>query len=367
MRRKVRLAHRFLATCALCLLLVSGGSACFGDTFRLTGGGVVRGELLKERPESYVVDLGFEIVIIPKEAVEEHLSGSEEEQEAQGPAPAEGPPVTGESAAPSEEVSGGLHTTARQVARGVRETARKFGPAVVTVSTPDGLGSGFVIDADGHAVTNAHVIQGETRITLTVFLPSADSQNGKGPPGDPAAKLERKKIEKVRIIAVNPYLDLALLQASELADLKVPHVFLGESETLRVGEQAFAIGAPLGLERSVSQGIVSTVQRNLRGVLYVQTTAAVNPGNSGGPLFDARGRVVGVINAKAFGAEGVGFAIPVFYLKHFLDHYEAFAYDKDNPNTGYHYLPPPGAISLEEDTSDPTASQADGGKQTNSP
>jgi len=358
------LAHRVLARCALCLLLVSGAGACFGDTFRLTGGGVVRGELLKERPESYVVDLGFDVVIIPKKAVEAHLSGPEE-QEAQGSAPAEGGPTTGESAVPAE-ASGGLYSTARQVARGVRETARKFGPAVVTVSTPKGLGSGFVIDSAGHAVTNAHVIQGETRITLTVFLPSKDTQGGKGSPGERTAKFERKKIDKVRIIAVNPYLDLALLQASELADLKVPHVFLGESETLRVGQQAFAIGAPLGLERSVSQGIVSTVQRNLRGVLYVQTTAAVNPGNSGGPLFDARGRVVGVINAKAFGAEGVGFAIPVFYLKYFLDHYEAFAYDKDNPNTGYHYLPPPGAISLEEGTRESSPSETGGSDRAES-
>ncbi len=308
--------------------------------------------------------MGFEVLVIPKKAVEEHLTGSEEPVRAEAPEGKQ--PAVEDEPATSSAPSGGLYATAGQVARGVRETAQKFGPAVVTVSTPGGLGSGFVIDTGGHVVTNAHVIQRETRITLTVFLPSPGPRGAEGARADRAGKLERKKIEKVRIVAVDPYLDLALLQASELSDLGVPHVYLGESERIRVGQQAFAIGAPLGLERSVSEGIVSTTQRNLGGVLYIQTTAAVNPGNSGGPLFDARGRVVGVINAKAFGAEGVGFAIPAFYLKHFLDNYEAFAYDKDNPNTGYHYLAPPGAVSVEEGPDGGSGSEADPDSQPNS-
>jgi serine protease Do len=76
-------------------------------------------------------------------------------------------------------------------------------------------------------------------------------------------------------------------------------------------------------------------------MLYIQTTAPINPGNSGGPLFDDRGSVVGITNMKAAFGEGLGFAIPVGVLKDFLKHRAAFAYDKDNPNSGFRYLPPP--------------------------
>ncbi len=298
------------------------------DTFRLTDGKLIRGELLKERADAYVVDLGFDVIAVPKKVVEEHLTEADEERLTQEDAEAK------ETLRPGEPTAGAgaLYSLAQRAARGVRETAQKFGPAVVTVSTPSGLGSGFVIDRSGHVVTNAHVVQRESHISMTLFL-------------EREGKLERKKVEDVRIVAINPFLDLALLQADELKSLEVPHVYLGDSETLRVGQEVFAVGAPLGLERSVSEGIASTVQRNLGGALYIQTTAAINPGNSGGPLFDSRGLVMGVINAKVFGAEGVGFAIPVFYLRHFLDHAEAFAYDKDNPNTGYHYLSPPPVAS----------------------
>ena len=79
----------------------------------------------------------------------------------------------------------------------------------------------------------------------------------------------------------------------------------------------------------------------MEGIVYIQTTAQVNPGNSGGPLFNSKGEVVGVINMKLTFGEGLGFAIPVAYLKHFLNNRDAFAFDRTNPNTGYHYLDPP--------------------------
>ena len=103
----------------------------------------------------------------------------------------------------------------------------------------------------------------------------------------------------------------------------------------------FAIGNPLGLERSVSQGIIGTKNRNFRGQVYIQTTAEINPGNSGGPLFNAKGEVIGVTNMKLLFAEGLGFAIPTPYLKLFLDNHEAFAFDRNNPNSGFRYLDPP--------------------------
>ena len=79
----------------------------------------------------------------------------------------------------------------------------------------------------------------------------------------------------------------------------------------------------------------------MNGIVYIQTTTQINPGNSGGPLFNDRGQVAGVINMKLQFGEGLGFAIPVTYLRHFLRNREAFAYDRTNPNTGYHYLLPP--------------------------
>ena len=91
----------------------------------------------------------------------------------------------------------------------------------------------------------------------------------------------------------------------------------------------------------MSQGIVSTRNRNFEGLVYLQTDTAINPGNSGGPLFNMRGEVIGVTNMKLTLGENLGFAIPINYVKDFLKHREAFAYDKDNPNTGHRYLDPP--------------------------
>ena len=109
------------------------------------------------------------------------------------------------------------------------------------------------------------------------------------------------------------------------------------------GEPVFAIGSPLGLERTVSQGIISLKNRPLGGQLYIQTTAQINPGNSGGPLFNLRGEIVGVNNMKAMmvGIEGVNFAIPAATLKEFLRNRDAFAFDTRHPNAGFRYLEPP--------------------------
>jgi serine protease Do len=212
----------------------------------------------------------------------------------------------------------------------IKRHAEQFGDAVVRITTPGGLGSGFVVNAaEGYIATNHHVIEREQRITVTFFL-------RKG------TEYEKVSKEKVRIVALNPFLDVALLKIEDLGDLRLPQVFLSPGdEELKVGDPVFAIGNPLGLERTVSQGIVSKRDREFEGLLYIQTTAAINPGNSGGPLFNDRGEVVGITNMKVTMGEGLGFAIPVTYLKDFLRNREAFAYDKDNPNSGFRYLPPP--------------------------
>jgi serine protease Do len=145
----------------------------------------------------------------------------------------------------------------------------------------------------------------------------------------------------VRIIAMNKYKDLALLKVEDTGAPKFATVPLGDSDLLSVGERAFAIGSPLGFERTVTEGIVSTKTREVSGELYIQTTAQINPGNSGGPLFNLRGEVVGVTNMKIIFSDGIGFAIPVDGVKFFLKNRDAYAYDTDNPSNAYRYLEPP--------------------------
>ena len=141
---------------------------------------------------------------------------------------------------------------------------------------------------------------------------------------------------------MNPFFDLALIKLPLPADLKPSHVVLGNDDDVNAGDAVFAVGNPLGLERTVTQGIVSNRSRNIEGQLFLQTDTAINPGNSGGPLFNQRGEVIGV-TSRGFAAfaDNLGFAIPVYYVKQFINHREAFSFDKSNPNSGYRYLDPP--------------------------
>ena len=154
-------------------------------------------------------------------------------------------------------------------------------------------------------------------------------------------QLQRDTYKQVRIVAINKFHDLSLLHIEDKDAPKFKWVTLGSSDALSVGDSVFAIGSPLGLERTVTQGIISTKTRELEGELYLQTSTQINPGNSGGPLFNLAGEVVGVTNMKITFGEGLGFAIPVELVKNFLDHRDAFAYAADNPNNPYRYLPPP--------------------------
>jgi serine protease Do len=210
----------------------------------------------------------------------------------------------------------------------VQDLVKQIGEAVVQVRTPGGLGSGFFINADGYLITNFHVIEGETEISVEVY----HQRNG---------QLDRETYKQVKIIALNKFHDLALLKIEDKSAPKFKYVTLGSSDLLTVGDSVFAIGSPMGLERTVTSGILSTKTRQIEGELYLQTTAQINPGNSGGPLFNLGGEVVGVTNMKITFGEGLGFAIPVELVKSFLEHRDAFAYSTDNPNNPYRYLEPP--------------------------
>src|SRR4051794_25627431 len=282
----------------------------------LRDGHQVTGEVVAEKANALYVDLGFDILRIPRDQVVHRGKPGE------GSAPASAA-SRGSDADPTGFWSPGPLKPAP-----VKELVHHYGEAVISIETPSGKGSGFILNDDGYAVTNNHVIEGETRISAILYqnVPSG---------------LARRRIENVEIVALNPFMDLALLKLPPAKEMKYSHVVLGSLDDLNAGDGVFAVGNPLGLERSVSQGIVSTRNRNIEGLIYLQTDAAINPGNSGGPLFNLRGEVVGVTSLKATRGESLGFAIPVTYVKDFLRNREAFSFDKNNPNTGYHYLDPP--------------------------
>lgn len=167
-------------------------------------------------------------------------------------------------------------------------------------------GSGVVLDANGYIVTNRHVLQRARRVQ--VFVPRI-------PPGSPGTSILRPHAVPLdaKIVGQDEETDLAVLKV-EGNDL--PALTLGDSDTLRQGQIVFAFGSPLGLDNSVSMGIVSAVGRQLEQddpMIYIQTDAPINPGNSGGPLVDSTGKVVGInalILSQSGGNEGLGFAAP---------------------------------------------------------
>ena len=172
--------------------------------------------------------------------------------------------------------------------------ARDVSPAVVTILERGGLGSGVIIDGkNGIILTNNHVIAnsgGSVRVKL---------KNAKTLPG--------------RVLGRDPNIDIAVVKV-DAADL--PQAVLGDSDTLQVGQTAIAIGNPLGLEQTLTHGVVSALDRKLspndvEG--FIQTDAAINPGNSGGPLLDSKGRVIGINTAvlRSNEAQSLGFAVPI--------------------------------------------------------
>jgi serine protease Do len=320
----------------VCLFLFLGCAAAPAATVELKGDASVTGTILAEKHDQIVLDVGYTVLVIPRDQVLKLLRDNEPAPKAivapaSTPAPAPSPAPAPQAQTTAEASAGqGFYRTdlSSSPDQSVRELVKTLGSAVVQVRTPAGLGSGFFLNRDGFLITNFHVVEGETQISVEVFY-QKDGQ------------LERKTYKQVRIIALNKFGDLALLHIEDKDAPQFASITLGDSDKLSVGDSVFAIGSPMGLERTVTQGIVSTKTREIEGVLYLQTTAQINPGNSGGPLFNLRGEVVGVTNMKITFGEGLGFAIPIETVKYFLNHRDAFAYDNDNPTNPYRYLEPP--------------------------
>ncbi|MGE5345916.1 MAG: S1C family serine protease [Acidithiobacillales bacterium] len=191
------------------------------------------------------------------------------------------------------------------------ELFQRSSPSVVYVTTlerarflfdvmevPQGTGSGFIWDSEGHIVTNFHVIASSSNVRVT---------------------LDDQSTYPARIVGVAPDKDLAILRLSAPRQ-KLKPILIGTSRDLQVGQSVFAIGNPFGLDRTLTTGIVSALGRSIESMTnrkiqnVIQTDAAINPGNSGGPLLDSAGRLIGVntqIASPSGGSAGIGFAIPV--------------------------------------------------------
>ena len=187
-----------------------------------------------------------------------------------------------------------LKASAGEDFSGIIESSIK---SVVTIRTDVGQGTGFIITNTGHIVTNAHVL--------------ADEQ-GRLASGIKALTYEQEIID-ASFIGFNGNLDIALLKISgDYSELT-----LGDSGDIQIGEKVIAIGNPLGLQFSVSQGIVSAIHRPGINKIeaYIQTDAALNPGNSGGPLINTQGEIIGINNFKINSGENLGFALESNYME----------------------------------------------------
>jgi S1-C subfamily serine protease len=180
----------------------------------------------------------------------------------------------------------------------VGEIYERTSQGVAFIQAGQASGSGFVVDGDGHVLTNAHVVEGANRIEVQV-----------GGDGDSRS---------AELVGMDPSSDVALLQVENSDGMRA--LEMGDSSKVEVGDPVVAIGNPFGLDRTVTSGIVSAKQRQIQAPNgfsisdVIQTDAAVNPGNSGGPLLDASGRVIGInsqIASSSGGNDGVAFAVPI--------------------------------------------------------
>jgi serine protease Do len=216
---------------------------------------------------------------------------------------------------PLQALSGATESLAKQLSRSVVQifsTGYSFNTQDAD-STNTGLvtkqrstGSGVILSPEGFIVTNAHVVQGARRVQVRLSYPTPSTgKESKAPP--------HRDLMDAKVIGIDREADLAVIKIEKTG---LDAAELGNSDGLRQGQIVLAAGNPLGLENSVSMGVISSAGRQVKPddpMTYIQTDASINPGNSGGPLIDTRGRVVGIntfIFTQSGGSEGIGFAIP---------------------------------------------------------
>jgi serine protease Do len=193
------------------------------------------------------------------------------------------------------------------IATGYGRAEERGEGAAAVITRQHSTGSGVIVSADGYIVTNNHVVQGARKIEVKMGAFGAGSSDA---------------IVRARLVGFDRRTDIAVLKIDRTS---LPALKMGEAKDVHVGEVVMAFGSPLGLEGSVSMGVVSSTARQVREdepLLYIQTDAPINPGNSGGPLVDAAGRVVGIntfILSQSGGSEGLGFAIPGEVVQNIYD------------------------------------------------
>ncbi|WP_263809954.1 MULTISPECIES: trypsin-like peptidase domain-containing protein [Salinibacter] len=230
--------------------------------------------------------------------------------------PAHGQPASAEAPTPRSlaQLSNEAQALARQVRRAVVQVKVRRGPGLqgsgegsARWSEVSGTGSGFFVDSAGLVVTNAHVVAEATEVWVQRAAPPPP------PPGEASLLRPRGSLLKAEVVGVDPETDVAVLDVSGTGYPTLP---FGNSDRLRRGQTVFAFGGPMGLENSMTMGIVSATARQMRPgdpMVYVQTDASINPGSSGGPLVNTVGEVVGLNTfnvSKSGGSQGLGFAGP---------------------------------------------------------
>jgi hypothetical protein len=175
------------------------------------------------------------------------------------------------------------------------EIAQRATPSVVLIRTPDGLGTGFIVSPEGRVVTNLHVIAGASEALVEL-------QDG-------------RVFDEVEVISVDEERDLAVLH---IPATRLPALEIGDSAAVHPGDRVIAIGHPLGLGNTVSDGLVSAVRVVDDDLTLLQISAPIAPGSSGGPLFNERGQVIGVATLYSSAGQNLNFGVPTQYLKAML-------------------------------------------------
>jgi hypothetical protein len=177
------------------------------------------------------------------------------------------------------------------------QIAARAVPAIVAIRSPLSLGAGFIVRQDGWIATNLHVIEGARELIVVLA--------------------DRSEHPVIEVLAVDEKRDLAIIRIEKNS---LPALLLGESSTLRAGDPVVAIGHPLGLEDTVSNGLVSAVRTVNPSLTLLQISAPIAPGSSGGPLFNEQGQVIGVAAVVSTQGQNLNFGVPASYLKDLLGH-----------------------------------------------